>query len=255
MIKRTFNLVVAEDQGGSWPEQAAACREMARHMVGRALVLAAMLALSSAVPAAFVSKKSHRHRHAHAGPAKTLGEADLITDLPGAPKDIKFKQYAGAASIMPKRPCLQACDLVPSAFVLPASTFPQGLHCFSRVCTLYQVTLTLATARRSSIGSSSPSVILERIPWCFGQTEARAARALLAFSASRVHSGLQLRASSRTTHTPGIGLPTWYSSSSLQVLSSFPASRVDSAWLVSVLHGEIQNGTKAKKKVFCVISV
>ena len=130
-------------KGGSWEGklQAAACREMARHMFGRALVLVAMLAVSSAVPAAFVSKKSHRHRHAHAGPAKTLGEADLITDLPGAPKDIKFKQYAGAASRVLTRSCFQACALVPLAFVPSVSMYNSLKACtktvrFSRVCTL-----------------------------------------------------------------------------------------------------------------------
>ena len=56
-----------------------------------ALSLVASALLCGAVPA-HLPKKFHRGHHLLQTEAAA---ADLITSLPGAPKDISFKQYAG----------------------------------------------------------------------------------------------------------------------------------------------------------------
>ena len=58
-------------------------------------VLLGVLAVAYAVPTTLQPKDGH-HKHAKHVPAETAAAAaDLITNLPGAPKDLTFKQYAG----------------------------------------------------------------------------------------------------------------------------------------------------------------
>jgi len=72
---------------------------MTRSVLRSVLLLGACL-VASAVPASLAPRKEqHRGGKRHRPTASASAAADLITDLPGAPDSVNFKQYAGYVDI------------------------------------------------------------------------------------------------------------------------------------------------------------
>ena len=163
-----------------------------RHLALLGVVAIALLQQGAAVPTGFAPKNLHaRTQHYHA-PTTAAAAADLVLDLPGAPADVSFKQYAGKHRKTDHRPC-PADILVPPVHKIPRHALPlvaaactiKGSHslqlqldfsCVSAASfilvflphhpALYihcswcgvQVMLTLAAERKFSTGLSSRSV-------------------------------------------------------------------------------------------------
>jgi hypothetical protein len=91
---------------------------MTRSVLRAVLLLGACLG-ASAVPASLAPRKEQHKGGKQSRPAVTAAAAaDLITDLPGAPDSVNFKQYAGKHAPGPRADAVG----VPSCPSRPAQT-------------------------------------------------------------------------------------------------------------------------------------